>query len=77
MRWPLGLGAPLLAAAVCAGFVTPNGSLAVKAPSAWCSNSPSSAGIAALAGIGRSGVAASLGIVVVIHLGLTFPLDQR
>jgi hypothetical protein len=63
---------------VWAVFVTPEGSLAVGDPVRLVLElSIFGAGIAALAGLGRSGVAVAFGIVVVIHLGLTFPLDQR
>ncbi len=59
-------------------FVTPKGSLAVEDPVRLVLElAIFGAGIAALAGLGRSGLAAGFGIVVVIHLGLTFPLDQR
>ncbi len=67
----------LLAAVVGVVFVTPNGSLAVGDPSASCSSSPSSGRGSPRSRVELAGVAPAFGIVVVIHLGLTFPLDER
>ncbi len=78
VRWVLGLGAPILVAVVWALFVTSNGSLAARDPARLVLElAIFGAGVATLAGVGHSRPASVLGIVIVIHLALTFPLDER
>jgi hypothetical protein len=78
VQWLLGLGAPLLAAAVWGTFIAPKASrptvdpvrllleLAVFAPA-----------VAALWAADSHTLAFCLGVLVVLHLAFTFLLDQR
>ncbi len=78
LRWVLGLGTPILLAVVWTLSVNPNGSLAVRDPPRLVLElAIFGAGVAALTRAGHSCLALVLGIVVFLHLALTFPLDRR
>lgn len=78
MRWALGIGTPLLAAVTWAVFVSPRASVAIGDPARLMLELLIfGAGVAAVAAAGRPQLAVAFGIVVAVHLGLTFPLDQR
>jgi hypothetical protein len=77
-RWLLGLGAPLALAVVWATAINPDGSLTPGDP--WrllLEVAVFGTAVAALAASGRRGPAVVLAALVVLHLALTFPLDQR
>jgi hypothetical protein len=78
MRWLFAIGAPITVAVLWAVFVNPNGSQALADPARLALEvGIFGAGAAALAALGRERLALLFATVVVVHLALTFPLDQR
>jgi hypothetical protein len=78
MRWVAGIGLPLLVAVVWAVFVNPEGSQATDDPVRLLLEvAVFGSGVAALAAVGRRRLAVILAALVVLHLVLTFALDQR
>ena len=78
MRWVAGIGLPLLVAVVWAVFVNPEGSQATDNPVRLLLELVIfGGGVAALAAVGRRQLATIFAALVVIHLALTFVLDQR
>jgi hypothetical protein len=78
LRWVLGIGLPVLVAAVWATFVNPEGSHATTDPvRLGLEILVLGGGAVALAAAGRRRPADVFGAVVALHLALTFPLGQR
>ena len=78
LRWLFGLGTPVLAAVVWAVFVTPQGALATHDPVRLILEiAIFGSAVAALFGAGHRRVAGVFGVLVIVHLVLTFVLNQR
>jgi len=74
----IGLGAPLLVAFVWGTFMSPKAAHPVRDPTRIVLEVVLfGAGVAALAAAGRTTLAIVLAALVLLHLGLTFPLRQR
>ena len=77
-QWVLGLGVPLLAAAVWGRFVAPKASHPSTDPQRLLLELlVFGGGVVALAAAGETTLAVVFGALVVLHLGLTFALGQR
>jgi hypothetical protein len=73
-----GLGAPLLVAVLWGTFMSPKAARPVRDPARIALEVVLfGAGVAALAAAERTTLAIVLAALVVLHLGLTFPLRQR
>jgi hypothetical protein len=78
VQWLLGLGAPLVAAAVWGRFVAPKASHPTVDPVRLVLEvAVFGAGVVALGVAGQTALAIVLGVLVVVHLALTFALGQR
>jgi hypothetical protein len=78
VQWLIGLGAPLLAAVVWGRFMSPKASHPVFDPLRLVIEAAVfGAGVVALFAADATGVAVVLLVLVVVHLALTFALDQR
>ena len=78
LRWVLMLAAPLVVAGVWARWVAARSPSALRDPSRLVLEMMIFGGSAvALASAGRSTLAIAFAVLVVVHLGLTFVLDQR
>jgi hypothetical protein len=76
--WGLGLGLPLVAAVLWGMFVSPKASHPTHDPARILLEiALLGSGPAALAAAGSTGLALIAGVLVALHLGLTFVLDQR
>jgi hypothetical protein len=76
--WILGIGAPLTFAIVWGLFVAPKASMRTTDPQRLLMEAAVfGSAVAALVAAGRPELGALLAAAVVLHLGLTFPLDQR
>jgi hypothetical protein len=74
----VGLGAPLLIAVIWGTFMSPKAARPVRDPVRVVMEVLLfGSGVGALAAAGRPTLAIVLGALVVLHLGLTFPLGQR
>jgi anti-sigma-K factor RskA len=77
-QWLVGIAAPVAVAVLWGVFVSPQGPQHTDDPFRLVLElAIFGAGVAALAAAGRETLALMLGAVVALHLGLTFPLDQR
>ncbi len=77
-QWFVGIGAPFAVAVIWGVFVSPQASQRADDPIRLLLElAIFGAGVAALAGAGKETLALIFGAVVALHLGLTFPLDQR
>jgi hypothetical protein len=77
-QWVLGLGAPLLAAAVWGTFVAPKASRPTVDPVRLALEvAVFGSGVAALQAAEAGALAVVFGVLVVAHLALTFALGQR
>lgn len=78
LQWVIGIGAPLLVAVVWALFVARKASHHVDDPARLVLElAIFGAGVAALAAAGRDRLALIFGVLVAVHLVLTFSLDHR
>lgn len=78
MRWVVGLGLPLLVAVGWSVFVNPDGSQATSDPLRLVLElAVFGAAVAALTALRRRPLALTFALLMVVHLALTFPLDQR
>ena len=78
VQWLLGLGAPLVAAAVWGRFVAPKASHPTVDPLRLEHEvAVFGSGVAALCIAGRTSLAIVFGALVLMHLALTFALGQR
>jgi len=78
VQWVLGLGAPLLVAGVWGAFVAPKASRPTVDPVRLTLElAVFGSGIAALLAAGSTAPALVFAALVVVHLALTFALDQR
>jgi hypothetical protein len=76
--WLLGLGLPIVAATVWGVFVSPKASHPTEDPVRIVLEiALLGSGPVALAAADNTGLAVIAGVLVAIHLGLTFVLDQR
>ncbi len=77
-RWLLGIGAPVTLAVVWGLFIAPKAAMRTTDPERLVLElAVFGAAVAALAHAGQVKLAMALAGVVVVHLALTFPLDQR
>jgi Protein of unknown function (DUF2568) len=78
VQWLVGLGAPLIAAAVWGTFVAPKASRPTVDPLRLLLEVAAfGSGVAALFAAGSTALALVFAALVVVHLGLTFALGQR
>jgi hypothetical protein len=78
VQWVLGIGAPVLAAVVWGRFVAPKASHPVADPLRLVLElAVFGGGVLGLAVAGAERLALALGVLVALHLALTFPLRQR
>lgn len=78
LAWVLGLGAPVLAAALSGTFMSPKAARPTRDPARILIElTIFGVGVAALAAAGPAWLAVVLGVAVLVHLVLTFALDQR
>ena len=78
LRWLFGLGTPALVAVVWAVFVTPQRALATHGPVRLILEiAIFGSAVAALFRAGHRRVAGVFGVLVIVHLVLTFVLNQR
>jgi Protein of unknown function (DUF2568) len=78
VQWLVGLGAPLIAAAVWGTFVAPRASRPTADPVRLLLEAAVlGSGVAALLAAGSTVLVLVFGPLVVVHLGLTFALRQR
>src|SRR5215203_3091530 len=78
VQWVLGLGAPLLVGGVWGAFVAPKASRPTVDPVRLTLElAVFGSGITALRAAGSTALALVFAALVVVHLGLTFALDQR
>lgn len=78
LAWVLGLGAPVLAAALWGSFMSPKAARPTRDPARILLElAIFGAGVAALGAAGPAWLAVVLGVAVLVHLALTFALDQR
>jgi uncharacterized protein DUF2568 len=78
VQWLLGLGAPLLVAAVWGRFIAPKASHPTTDPARLLLEVVVfAAGVAALFAADRTALAVVFAALVLVHLSLTFALEQR
>jgi Protein of unknown function (DUF2568) len=78
VQWMLGLGVPLLVAVVWGRFIAPKASHATTDPvRVWLEVAVFGAGVAALFAADRTVLAVVFAGLVLVHLSLTFALEQR
>lgn len=74
----LGLALPVVVAFGWVTFINPNGRALLRDPARlFAEVLVFGGGVAALAGVGASEAAVVVAAIALVHLGLTFPLDQR
>jgi Protein of unknown function (DUF2568) len=78
LQWVIGLGAPLVAAAVWGRFMAPRALRPTVDPMRLLIEiAVFGAGVAALFAAGATAIAVVIGVLAAVHLALTFALGQR